>query len=170
MNSNQKTRNKTVIFLTLGLTLGFLLIPSVSSHAPSVDSYYDSDTGVLLVIITHLVDDNTTHYINRVEIYINNSLEESHSYPSQPTESVFFYDYSIVANNGTTIKVIAYCNEGGNNQAELTVGENDEPDEPVDENGGGNGNDNSIPLSGAPIIIFSLLSAIFIIRRIKKFS
>ena len=94
----------------------FLSIASVNAraHPPSgmtVD--YNSSTDILTVDITHGVEDNTTHYVISVIVSVNGSIVQSHAYTSQPDIAFFTYEYTVVTNEGSTIKVTATCSEGG---------------------------------------------------------
>lgn len=103
-------RYMAIFFIT------FLTIATVyvKAHQP-VDMLlnYNSSTNTLTVSITHTVSDNTTHYVNSVVVSVNGSVDQNHVYTSQPDLVNFVYIYTVVTNNGSTIRVTASCNQGG---------------------------------------------------------
>jgi desulfoferrodoxin (superoxide reductase-like protein) len=101
----------------------FLLTQNVSAHPPSkLDLYYDDEINELYVNITHSVTTDD-HYIDTIEIYINDLKYNTLSYDSQPSRTSFSYNYNILAEDGDDIKVIAKCNQFGTLTRELTVGD-----------------------------------------------
>lgn len=94
----------------------FLSVASVNgkAHQPvEMLLNFNPGTSTLTVSITHTVSDNTTHYVNSVVISVNGSVDQSHVYTSQPDLVNFVYEYTVVTNNGSTIRVTASCNQGG---------------------------------------------------------
>ncbi len=104
------------------LSLLVLLIPTAQAHSPSsVTLTYDQDTDILNVTITHSVASTSTHYIEKVEVYVNDALVHEQDYTSQPTTSAFSYEYTIMAGPGDTIKVDATCNLAGTDSETLII-------------------------------------------------
>ena len=100
-----------------------LMIQTVTAHPPSkLNLNYDDDINDLTVNITHSVSSDD-HYIDTIEIYINDLKYNFLSYDSQPSRMSFSYNYNIIADEGDTIKIIAKCNQFGILTRELTVGE-----------------------------------------------
>ena len=83
------------------------------SHNFYMNLDYDARSAILMVNITHPVEDNTTHYIAGVKICLGESVFKTFNYTSQPSKRIFVYKYEIQANSGDKIKVAAYCNQGG---------------------------------------------------------
>ncbi len=106
----------------------FLTIASVNvkAHAPiNMILDYNSGTNTLTVSITHSVTYNTTHYVASVVVSVNGSVDQNHVYTSQPDTVNFVYIYTVVTNNGSTIRVTASCNQGG--AITKTLGGTNEP-------------------------------------------
>jgi len=106
----------------------FLTIASLDVKAnPPMDMTleYNSNTSTLTVSITHAVSDNTTHYIVSIVVSVNGSVDQSHSYTSQPDLGYFVYNYTLITKNGSVISVTASCNQGGS--LTRTLGGTSEP-------------------------------------------
>lgn len=94
----------------------FLTIAGINGRAhPPSDMLleYDSNTNTLEVSISHIVPDNTTHYIFSVIVSVNGSIDQNPVYTSQPDLAFFIYEYTVITKNGSTIGVTATCSEGG---------------------------------------------------------
>jgi len=94
----------------------FLAIAGVNVRAHPPDDMileYNSGTNTLSVTIIHGVADNTTHWVDSVEVKVNGSVDQTHTYFSQPDLNVFIYEYTVVTNNGSVIQVTATCIVGG---------------------------------------------------------
>jgi hypothetical protein len=153
-----KMKNKISLKIVLAIVtfIVFLtfLTTTVKSHSPNaMNVNYNTQTDTLTAIINHSVNDNTTHYVNLVEIWINDQLNKTQVYTSQPTLNEFTYTYNIIASTSDEIKVKASCNLGGSNTKIITVGET--PTE-------------SVPASFVCMTILGLLTAGFFIRRKKN--
>jgi len=109
-----------VIFFSLFmLTTGI----KVRGNSPaSINLSYNITTQTLTAQITHNVADPNTHYIETVEIRVNNTLVATETYNDQPTSSSFTYQYTISASNGDVIELLAICNISGSLTGSLTVG------------------------------------------------
>jgi hypothetical protein len=158
VNNLLKIKSKSSMKIIFGITIaiGFLLfIPQfTTSHFPYPMSInYNLQTETLTVSFNHPVNDNTTHYIYQVEIFINDVLNSTKNYSSQPTLNEFNYTYNIITALGDVIKVNAYCNFGGDDTKTLTVGET-----PTD----------TVPASFVCMTILGLLTVGGIIRRKKS--
>ena len=106
----------------------FLTIASINvrAHPPSDMSLeYNPGTNTLKVSITHVVSDNSSHYIISVTIRVNGSIDQTQLYVSQPDLSFFIYEYTVITNNGSTIQVTATCSQGGS--ITKTLGGTNEP-------------------------------------------
>jgi hypothetical protein len=129
----------------------FLIAQTVSAHPPSkVNLDYDDIINELTVNITHSVTTDD-HYIDAIEIYINDVKYNALSYDSQPSRTSFSYNYNIIAEEGDDIKVIVICNQFGTLTKELTVGDDN----------------NSTPFPSF-LFILVIITLILFIFKIKK--
>jgi hypothetical protein len=111
-----------IFFITISISLTSFNVRANSPAAISLE--YNTTTGVLSVEITHNIgsDDPNTHYIESVEIKVNDVIVNTTIYSSQPTSSTFTYQYNITAEVGDTIQVTAVCNIVGSITRSITVG------------------------------------------------
>ena len=116
--------NKLKIFFTiLFIFITLLSIQNVSAHPPSkLNLYYNEDDSQLIVNITHVVS-NSDHFIESVEVKINDEEFDTYTYNSQSDNSMISLLYDISANNGDVIEVKAICNQFGTLTKDLTVGQ-----------------------------------------------
>jgi hypothetical protein len=126
----------------------------VQAHSPSItDLSYNNSTNTLSVSITHVVSGDPNHYVQSVEVTVNNTQVIDDSYTSQPGDT-FVYEYVITANDGASVGVTAICSISGSDSAVLIVGDSISP---------------SIPSYMVVIIISAigiiLTSTIIVIRR-----
>ena len=112
-----------MILIGLSLVLVTAVAP-VAAHAPAnLVLSYDSVEGDLQATFTHTVADPSTHYIKKVRVEVEGGpdlLEQE--YTSQPTTSTFTYTYPLEIPPGTTIRVRAECNIGGEIERDLLIG------------------------------------------------
>lgn len=117
-----RTTIKLLVILALVIvTLNFVMPVSAN---PPLDMNLSYSNGVLSVTIYHPVisPDTTNHYIETVEIYLDNELELEEPYTTQPAiVDSFTYEYNISAYPGDTIRVTATCSLGGNFTETLEV-------------------------------------------------
>ena len=107
-----------VMMLVITPFFGF----SVLAHPPiDLSLEYDIDTDSLIVTITHETPAPDLHYVNRVDIKINDVLFLSQEYTSQPTNDVFSYTYNPDSSFGDVIMVTAYCNIQGSITRTITI-------------------------------------------------
>jgi hypothetical protein len=139
------------IFLILFLTVNVF---NVKAHSPSSMSLsYNSNTQTLTVSISHSVSNPSTHFVESVEVLVNSSSVLTTPYTSQPSPSSFSYEYTINANIGATIQVIASCNQGGDITRSITISE---------DNGTNNGSPTIPSYYGIWIILLSSMAIIII--------
>jgi desulfoferrodoxin (superoxide reductase-like protein) len=94
-----------------------------SAHPP-IEVNLQFSNGVLSVEIYHPSATPDTHYIESVEVYVNDDLQIEETYTSQPANSLtepFTYEYNVTAHAGDTIEAIATCNQFGSNNGTLIV-------------------------------------------------
>ena len=99
------------IFFIVFLTIAGI---NVRAHPPdNMSLEYNSGTNTLKVSISHVVSDNTSHYVVSVVVRVNGSIDQTEIYTSQPNVAFFIYEYTVITNNGSTIQVTATCSQGG---------------------------------------------------------
>ncbi|MHA2038217.1 MAG: hypothetical protein ACW98X_17405 [Promethearchaeota archaeon] len=149
-----------LVSLILLLTASNLAMKT-RAHAPEgITLTYNLNTQMLNITIDHEVDDPDAHYVDLIIINVNGSEVLNTAYTNQSSTTGGLYQYTIAANNGSTIQGFARCVEGGSVSACYIVGVGTCP--PV-----GSG----IPgYFGIWVIIgFSLIISLFIIhKRIKR--
>ena len=110
-----------LIALLIVLT-AILVSTGAWAHGPSqLTLSYAKDTGILSITIVHSVSNPATHYVKKVEISLNDRVEKTYTYDSQPDSKRFTYSYPIEAKPGDRIAVTVKCNYVGSNSATLTV-------------------------------------------------
>ena len=108
-------KKKTYYFISVFFIV-FLTIAGINVRAHPPDDMsleYNSSTNTLKVSISHVVSDNTSHYVDSVVVRVNESIDQTESYTSQPDLVNFSYEYTVITNNGSTIQVTATCSQGG---------------------------------------------------------
>jgi hypothetical protein len=101
-----------------------LLAPGfVAAHAPSsVALTYNEATDELSVTVTHTGVDGTTHRIAEIQVYKNDVLQTSETYSSQTTTSSHSDTFTVAADAGDVLRVVAICSILGQREGTLTVG------------------------------------------------
>jgi len=125
-----KIKKYLVIGMLLLSTI-FLVTPALAHPPQDMVLDYDLDTSELSVTITHETPAPNAHYINKVEIELNGDIILTEEYSSQPTNNVFTYTYTIIAEVGDVISVTAYCNIQGLITRSITVSDPMQDDPPV---------------------------------------
>jgi desulfoferrodoxin (superoxide reductase-like protein) len=109
-----------VIYMLLINTFGFTT--TVLAHPPlDMELNYNLNTSELDVTITHETPAPSVHYVNKVDIKLNDEIIISEDYTSQPTNEIFTYNYTVNAEVGDIITVNAYCNIQGSITRSITV-------------------------------------------------
>jgi hypothetical protein len=83
---------------------------------------YTSATQKLNVTIIHPVSDPNSHYVSVVVIRVNGSTVLTPTYSSQPSTTVFTYEYDVTANDGARIEASATCILGGTTSVCIILG------------------------------------------------
>ncbi len=100
----------TIFFLVFLTIVGI----DVRAHPPSdMTLEFDSNSDTLTVAITHVVGDKTSHFVESVVISVNGTVDQTHQYQNQTSLTTFVYIYTVVTEAGSTIRVVASCNQGG---------------------------------------------------------
>ncbi len=129
-NMLESEKIKTWMALALcGLMILFAANTSSAHDPESVQLDYDLDAGELTVEITHVVADPETHYVERVVVEVDDETVIDEPYTSQPTPDSFDYVYELEAQEGSTIKVTAYCNQAGSTSASIEAGQEEKVDD-----------------------------------------
>jgi hypothetical protein len=109
-----------------GLILLFFVISpcpreSYANAPQDVKIFYDSDSQILTVTITHKSPAKGLHYIKYVEIKKNGAVLSNNKYENQPDPETFTYTYKLPAAEGDTLDVTATCSLWGHKTATLAV-------------------------------------------------
>lgn len=119
-----------VICMLLVSTIGFTI--PVLAHPPlDMELNYSLDKSEITVTITHETPAPSVHYVNKVDIELNDVIIISEDYTSQPTNDVFTYVYTVDADVGDLITVTAYCNIQGSITRSITVNDPTQDDPPI---------------------------------------
>ncbi len=95
---------------------------NASAHPPQdMILDYDINTNVLDVTITHNTPSPGLHHINKIEVYKNDIINISEEYDTQSSTDTFTESFTLIADIGDEIKVIAYCNIQGSITRVITV-------------------------------------------------
>jgi len=125
-----KYRKYIVLFLTLAFSTVFAM--QALAHPPQdMVLSYDLDTSSLDVTITHNSPASSAHYINQIDVFVNDELVLTQEYTSQPSTTTWTYTYDIEAEVGDVIEVTAYCNIQGQISRSITVEDPNADNPPV---------------------------------------
>ncbi len=109
------------VVLTLLVAGLFLVVPAMA-HAPQdIDVVYDPASEKLMVTITHIVDDPTTHYLNKVQVKHNGRVISDPDYKSQPEKDTFTYTYDLRASPPDIFWVYTTCVRGGSRDVKYEI-------------------------------------------------
>lgn len=108
-----------ILLMTLTITL------NVYSHAPTkIDLNFDIEEMVLKAEVYHPVLLPGNHYIDKIEVYLNDVLIIVQEFDHQLTKETQKAGYFIFeAEKDDVIKVKAFCNKHGDKTARLVVKE-----------------------------------------------
>jgi len=94
----------------------------VAAHPPEgMTIIYNDRLDILTVSIQHDVKDGTTHYIERMEVYIGNSQVIERTFTEQGRDS-YNERFTLKTEEGDEVTVYAYCNIEGGIEEKMTVG------------------------------------------------
>jgi desulfoferrodoxin (superoxide reductase-like protein) len=115
-------KSRIFIFALL-ITLIFSL--KTYTHPPTkIDMDFDNEEKILRVEVHHPVLFIRNHYINKIEVYLNDDLKIVQDFDHQLTKKTQKAGYFIFeAKKGDVIKVKAICNKHGDRTASLVVQE-----------------------------------------------
>jgi len=109
--------------LAFTLLLLFVLSLSVSAHPPGeIEMSFDLENKMLEVTIPHGSQDNAAHFIDNVDVYLNDNLHVEQAFLVQTDNDKMYLHYMLPgAESGDTIRVSADCNRFGSGEMEITV-------------------------------------------------
>ena len=116
--------NKNRIFVVVLLVL-FAFSLKTYTHPPAkIDLDFSNEEKILRIEIHHPVLLVKNHYINKIEVYVNDDLKIVQDFDRQLTKKTQKAGYFIFeAEKGDVIKVKAICNKHGDRTASLVVQE-----------------------------------------------
>ncbi len=92
------------------------------AHSPSnIIIDYNFDTKILTVTVNHAVSDPDTHYINQIDVWINDVFNTTEYYVRQFETTYQIDTFNITASHGDLIKIKAHCNVSGSLIEEFTL-------------------------------------------------
>lgn len=110
--------------ILLSILCTFIFVCSVAfAHPPSdIKAEYNLQTRILTVIITHHVNNPGSHYIGKIDIWLNGKEIIEHKISKQDNNSSQFAVYMIPdAKSGDVIAVEGYCSINGKLRKEITL-------------------------------------------------
>ncbi len=94
------------------------------AHAPSsITAEYSYILHVLSVQVSHNVEDNSTHYIEEIDIFRNDDQVFNRTYDSQMSTTGMSDTFTIFLDEGDDLYIIAKCNLGDEATLSWVVGE-----------------------------------------------
>ncbi len=115
-------KNKILVFIVIMI---FGLSLNIYSHAPTkIDLNFDNENKILKVEVHHPVLLPENHYINKIEVYLNDNLIIVQEFDRQLTKKAQKAGYFIFeAKKDDVIKVKVSCNKHGDKTSRLVVKE-----------------------------------------------
>ncbi|MDD5736916.1 MAG: hypothetical protein PHH20_01315 [Candidatus Omnitrophica bacterium] len=100
----------------------FALVPSGAyAHAPSLVDVSMTDSGRVQVVVTHAVGSPKTHYIYKLEVFVNGEKVDEKEYKEQVGNQQVDSFGLAGLKEGDKVSVRAYCIRGGDHIGEMTV-------------------------------------------------
>jgi len=108
----------SLIFIIIVLTPGIIL-----AHFPSdVKIEFDNEIKTLYVEVTHPVNNVKSHYINKIEVYLNDVLKIVQYFSEQKDKKTQLATYLLwELKEGSKIKVTASCSIHGFKTREMVI-------------------------------------------------
>ncbi|MGM0548255.1 MAG: hypothetical protein ACQER0_03150 [Bacillota bacterium] len=112
---------KKILIMTMILVLGLTI--NVFAHPPgNIEMNFNSSNQMIEVSISHSSKNNSEHFVNEVEIYLNGNLQIEQNFIMQTNAKSQYLHYMLPgAKSGDTIKLVAKCNKYGDLENELKV-------------------------------------------------
>ncbi|MHA1198668.1 MAG: hypothetical protein ACTSQF_04875 [Candidatus Heimdallarchaeaceae archaeon] len=112
---------KSICLLAV-ISLSIFFVSAVQAHSPTnIVIDYNFDTNVLTVTVNHAVSEPDTHYINQIDVWVNDILNTTEMYSRQFSTAYQIDTFNITANHGDVIKIKAHCNVSGSLISEFTL-------------------------------------------------
>lgn len=106
------------IFIIIALTPGIILAHTQTE----VELNLDFETKILYVKVHHSVDNAKKHYINKIEVYLDDELMIVQNFKQQKDNKVQQVLYILLdAMEGSKIKVKGICNIFGSKTGEMVI-------------------------------------------------
>jgi len=113
---------KSVLIIVLAVSTLVLLTTITQAHTPSaLDLQYDFATKTLDVTVTHDVADPSSHYIEEINIWVDDVLNQTRQYSSQSSNNQHQDSFTVPTVIGDVIKVQAICNIAGSVTDDIVV-------------------------------------------------
>lgn len=112
---------KKILIITMILMIGLTM--NVLAHPPgNVEMNFNSSNKMVEVSISHSSKNNSEHFVNEVEIYLNDNLQIEQNFIMQTNDKSQYLHYMLPgAKSGDTIKIVAKCNKYGDLESEIKV-------------------------------------------------
>jgi hypothetical protein len=112
---------KKVLFFSIALILSLTI--SVYAHPPgNIEMSFNTENNMLEVTISHNSNDNSDHFVNEVEVFLNGDLQIEQDFIMQTDNKVQYLHYMIPgAKSGDTIRLMAECSKFGSRESEITL-------------------------------------------------
>ena len=112
---------RTFFLIMAGL---IVFVSGALAHGPdSLGLTYYPEGQVLSVELKHMVDDKYKHFINKIDVQVNDDVVQSYYYHGQENLKLSFNEIKVKAQEGDVLNVIAYCNREGALEADLFLTE-----------------------------------------------
>lgn len=115
------------ILYTLLCLIAFASVKTLAHTPNKVDLNFNLETKILNIKVRHSIDDVKKHYINKIEVYLNDELMVVQNFKTQKDnkiqEGVYFLNDATIGNK---IKVKEICNIFGSKTGEIVVEEQKE--------------------------------------------
>ncbi len=157
-----------VIVFMVSIFCCVVVSQSVVAHPPSdLDVSYDFDEQVLTVVVTHPVSDPSTHYIHKVEVYVNDVDVIDEDFQNQQANDSFTLEFSVGAEAGDEIKVEAECNINGKLEETIFVSADDGGVDDPGDGSEGDPNGTQTPGFDLMLVVFGIFVIIFWAKKRK---
>lgn len=105
------------------LVILFLFTLNAFAHPPAaIDLEFDLENNILEASVDHRSGDNRDHYVEKVEVFLNDELIINQDFFLQFDNDQQKLLYLIPgAEEGDLIKLIAYCNQFGSLETEMLI-------------------------------------------------
>ncbi|ADQ14631.1 hypothetical protein [Halanaerobium hydrogeniformans] len=110
------------VFLITAVII-FLFSLTAFSHPPAdIEMAFELENNILEASVTHRSQNNQDHFVEKVEIFLNDELMIKQDFLIQSNndqQNLLYLMPGVV--EGDTIKIIAYCNQFGSLEEEMLI-------------------------------------------------